>query len=66
MLAQPSDNQLTLSFGHVPAKVKAHGLRDAHVYPLVSRGKHGDDSLTSFRVASSRAWKYPSITTRSE
>ena len=42
-----------------PPKVRAHGLRDAHVWPLVARIK-GE----SFRVHASRAWAFPSIELR--
>ena len=42
-----------------PPKVRAHGYRDAHVWPLVARIK-GE----SFRVHASRAWVFPSIELR--
>ena len=42
-----------------PQKVWAHGLRDAHVWPLVARVK-GE----SFRVHASKAWSFPSIELR--
>ena len=42
-----------------PPKVRAHGLRDAHVWPLVARIK-GE----SFRVHASKAWSFPSIELR--
>ena len=39
--------------------MRAHGLRDAHTYPQVARGK-GE----SFRVPASQAWGYPSLELR--
>ena len=55
-----SPQQLGLDFA--PAKVRSHGLRDAHTYPLVSpdRGK----VQRSFRVHASQAWDYPRIEIR--
>ena len=64
MLAASPGNQLMLPSDHVPVKVKLHGLRDAHSYPLVSRGKD-EGNLYSFRVAPEKAWSYPSIELRS-
>ena len=56
-LRSPQPEQLALDFA--PAQVRAHGLRDAHTYPLVARGK-GE----SFRVPASQAWGYPSLELR--
>ena len=49
---------------YVPAKVKAHGLVDAHTWPLVSRGKRGGDHSGSFRAHVSGAWLFPEIELR--
>ena len=53
--------QLNLDYGinHAPARVRAHGLREAHTYPHVARHK-GE----SFRVHASKAWAYPSLELR--
>ena len=52
-----SPQQLGLDFA--PARVRAHGLRDAHTCPLVAPRK-GE----SFRVPASQAWGYPSLELR--
>lgn len=57
--------QLELAIDHAPAKVRAHGLRDAHSRPLVSRGKRTSGAFgPSFRVSPSVAWSFPSIELR--
>ena len=56
-LRSPQPQQLGLDFA--PAQVRAHGLRDAHTYPLVAPHK-GE----SFRVPASQAWGYPSLELR--
>ena len=48
----------------VPPKVRSHGLREAHTYPLVSRGKRPWRAFSSFRVAAAEAWAYPEIELR--
>ena len=48
----------------VPPKVRSHGLREAHTYPLVSRGKRPGRAFSSFRVAAAEAWAYPEIELR--
>ena len=57
--------QLILPIQFAPTKVRAHGLRDAHSYPLVSMGKahHGQHSA-SFRVPAADAWGFPEIELR--
>ena len=47
-----------------PPKVRSHGLREAHTYPLVSRGKRNGVHGSSFRVPASVAWNYPEIELR--
>ena len=48
-----------------PTKVRAHGLRDAHSYPLVSQGKCSDGAHSaSFRVPAAEAWGFPEIELR--
>ena len=47
-----------------PPKVWAHGLREAHTYPLVSRGKRNSVHGAAFRVPASVAWAYPEIELR--
>ena len=56
-LRSPQPQQLGLDFA--PAQVRAHGLRDAHTYPLVA--PHQGES---FRVPASQAWGYPSLELR--
>lgn len=57
--------QLFLPLEAAPPKVRAHGLRDAHERPLVSRGKRRDGSFPgSFRVSPQDAWHYPSLELR--
>ena len=54
-----------LPLDHAPQKVREHGYRDAHIRPLVSRGKRRDDPFPgSFRVTPQEAWGYPSIELR--
>ena len=47
-----------------PPKVRLHGLREAHTYPLVSRGKRLGWAFSSFRVPAVEAWTYPEIELR--
>ena len=49
---------------YAPTKVREHGLKETHSYPLVSRGKQGGDHSGSFRVAPGEAWKFPEIELR--
>ena len=45
-----------------PPKVRLHGLKDAHTYPLVSMGKvHSGEHSASFRVPAAEAWDFPEI-----
>ena len=46
-----------------PAVVRAHGLRDAHVYPLVSPDV--GQVRRSYRVPAARAWGFPRLELRS-
>ena len=46
---------------HAPAEVIAHGLREAHPWPLVSCGKKPDGTFACFRVRPVDAWDYPEI-----
>ena len=68
MQAQSYQNQPTQQelFGidHAPAKVRAHGLKEAHNFPLVSKGKQGGAHAGSFRVHASWAWLFPEIELR--
>lgn len=57
-IAEPQQLRLP-GIDFAPPKVRAHGLRDAHVWPLVARIK-GE----SFRVHASKAWSFPSIELR--
>ena len=57
--------QLILPIQFAPTKVRAHGLRDAHSYPLVSMGKSSTGAHSaSFRVPPSEAWGFPEIELR--
>ena len=49
---------------YAPPKVRAHGLVDAHTWPLVSKGKRGGAHSESFRVHASRAWAFPELELR--
>ena len=51
--------ELPLGIHFAPAVVREHGLRDAHIQPLVSRRKG-----SSFRVHARHAWGYPSLELR--
>ena len=48
-----------------PDKVRDHGLREAHTFPLVSTGKRGGVVRESFRVHAPVAWSFPSLELRS-
>ena len=54
-----TQGELELGIDFAPAIVREHGLRDAHIQPLVSRHK-GE----SFRVHARDAWGYPSLELR--
>ena len=56
--------QIPLPLDQAPAKVRRHGLRDCHTWPLVSRGKRLDGPFRSFRVPAHCAWEFPSIELR--
>ena len=57
--------QLPLPIEMAPTKVRAHGLRDAHSRPLVSRGKdRGGNFSGSWRVGPEEAWGYPQLELR--
>ena len=45
-----------------PPKVRSHGLKEAHTYPLVSQGKRSSgEHSASFRVPAAEAWDFPEI-----
>ena len=54
-----SQLELELGINFAPAIVREHGLRDAHLQPLVAWRKG-----QSFRVHASKAWGYPSLELR--
>ena len=57
--------QLLLPIDQAPAKVRAHGLRDAHSRPLVSRGKDRRGRfLGSWRVDPAEAWRFAQLELR--
>ena len=56
--------QLQLPINFAPPKVRAHGLRDAHVWPQVSHGKQGDRFGGSWHKEPLIAWTYPQIELR--
>ena len=57
--------QLILPIEFAPPKVRAHGLKDAHTYPLVSMGKSNSGAHSaSFRVSPDAAWGFPEIELR--
>ena len=48
-----------------PAKVRQHGLVEAHSYPLVSQGKRSSGAHAgAFRVSAFEAWDFPEIELR--
>ena len=54
-----------LPLEYAPAKVLRHGLRDAHVWPLVSHGKRADGTHgPTFRVPACNAWDYAELELR--
>ena len=58
--------QLTLpGIEFAPDLVRAHGLVEAHTWPLVSDGKVQGIVQASFRVHASLAWSFPSLELRS-
>ena len=65
MQAKSNIIQLFLPIEYAPTKVRAHGLRDAHSYPLVSQGKCSDGAHSaSFRVPAADAWDFAEIELR--
>ena len=50
---------------YAPAKVREHGLVEAHTWPRVSTGKHDEVFRDSFRVHASKAWSFSSVEFRS-
>ena len=56
--------QLELGIQFAPLKVRLHGLREAHTYPLVSRGRRPGRAFSCFRVPAAEAWNYPEIELR--
>ena len=54
-----TQGELELGINFAPAIVREHGLRDAHLQPLVAWRKG-----QSFRVHASKAWGYPSLELR--
>ena len=53
--------QLSLALDFAPEPVRDHGLRAAHLRPLVSLGKRAGRPFVSFRVPPERAWQYPEL-----
>ena len=53
--------QLSLPLDFAPEPVRDHGLRAAHLRPLVSPGKRAGRPFVSFRVPPERAWQYPEL-----
>ena len=44
--------------------MRAHGLKEAHTFPLVSKGKQGGAHAGAFRVSAFEAWDFPEIELR--
>lgn len=57
-----ADRQRPIDFA--PAKVRAHGLRDAHARPLVGRRRGGGRALCTWRTSPQLAWHLPYIEIR--
>ena len=53
--------QGALPLDHAPAIVRAHGLSDAHPWPLVSAGKVPGRPFTSRRVPAAAAWSWAEL-----
>ena len=53
--------QLALPLDAAPPEVRAHGLRAAHVHPMVGERIGPGKTFWSGRVPASRAWTYPYI-----
>ena len=49
---------------YAPTKVREHGLKEAHTFPLVSKGKQGGAHAGAFRVSAFEAWDFPEIELR--
>ena len=64
--SEPLKRQFQFDFGidHAPVKVREHGLKEAHTWPLVSSGKQVLDHAGSYRVHASEAWEFPEIELR--
>ena len=60
---QPTQRKL-FGIDAAPAKVRQHGLVEAHSFPLVSKGKQGGAHSGSFRVPAVEAWGFPEIELR--
>ena len=60
----PRQSKLDFGIDHAPAKVREHGLVEAHTWPLVSKGKQGGAHSGSFRAHVSGAWLFPEIELR--
>ena len=56
--------QLNLGIDYAPQRMRDHGLREAHTYPLVSEGKIADGDYVSWRVPASEAWDFPEVEQR--
>ena len=54
-----TQGELELGINYAPAIVREHGLKDAHLQPLVAWHKG-----QSFRVHARKAWAYPSLELR--
>ena len=64
--SNPGPVQLTLpGIEYAPARVREHGLVEAHTFPLVSGGKVQGVVQASFRIHASVAWSFPSLELRS-
>ena len=51
---------------YAPAKVRQHGLVEAHLFPLVSQGKRSSGAHAgAFRVSAFKAWDFPELELRS-
>ena len=53
--------QLELPLDYAPDRVRNHGLRAAHVAPLVSLGKRPGRPFASFRTTPAKAWRFPEV-----
>lgn len=56
--------QANFGINFAPQRMREHGLREAHTFPLVSEGKIAEGDYLSWRVPASEAWEFPEVEQR--